>query len=422
MKSDLYRARAGTAFRILQEVLKAVLEKGLPADMFLSAKFREEKRFGSKDRRNIRDTVFAYFRWRGLVLEAYPGITEPSPEAVAAVLTAERFPLEQLKGWADYAGIDFSGILDAISGETAISRFSRFCGKNLSLLSVLPEWSRAELGLKYAEWFQKRPSVWLRSDCPDLQERLSGYGVILTPHETVPGAYRCETEYGNLYGLKEYRSGLFEIQDLSSQCIGIAASPKPGEVWFDACAGAGGKTLQLLSMMKGKGELLASDISAKRLEELKKRISRKGLSIRTEVHDLTNPLPSRLHGKFDGVLVDAPCSSSGRWRRNPETRWQSSRERVAEFSILQEKILKNASAAVKPGGRLVYATCSVFREENEKLTEKFLNFNFDFELDENRCILPNDNKSGMLRMSPWDADCDASFAVCLRRKKLSEDA
>ena len=422
MNPSLSRSRAVTAFQVLKEALTAVLEQGSPADAFLARKFRMEKRFGSKDRRYIRDVIFSYFRWRGAVLEAFPQEPEPSFSAVTAVLIAENWSPELLSGWLELSGLSLQKMEQALSGTTSLERIALFAERNVSPESVLPEWTRSILDARFAEWFQKRPCIWLRSDFPGLPELLAKHGIEVTAHENIPQAFRCHTQNVNLYDLEEYRSGMFEVQDVSSQCIGLMASPAPGEYWMDSCAGAGGKTLQLLSMMQGKGRLLSSDVSAIRLEELKKRAGRLGAKIRVETHDLTKPLPRKLHGVFDGVLVDAPCSSSGRWRRNPETRWQSSRERVLEFAELQAKILENASRAVKPGGILVYATCSIFTEENENQVEKFLNLHFDFALDENGCILLNDKKSGMLRVSPWDSDCDASFAARLRRKELPEDA
>ncbi|MBR2438615.1 MAG: RsmB/NOP family class I SAM-dependent RNA methyltransferase [Lentisphaeria bacterium] len=422
MNLSLSRARASTAFQVLKEALPEVLEKGSPADAFLARKFRQEKRFGSKDRRYIRDIVFSYFRWRGAVLAAFPEEVEPCLSGVTAALLAEDFPQELLSGWLELGEIPPQKAEKAEKGTAPLERISIFSGKDIAPESVLPEWTRSFLDIRFAEWFQKRSCIWLRSTESDLPELLKKHNIEVVPHETIPNAFRCLSPNVNLYNLEEYRSGLFEVQDLSSQCIGLMASPVSGESWWDSCAGAGGKTLQLLSMMQNKGKLLSSDVSSVRLEELKKRIARTGAKIQVRTFDLTKPLPGDMHRKFDGVLVDAPCSSSGRWRRNPETRWQSSPERVKEFAELQEKILNNAAEAVKPGGILVYATCSIFTEENENQVEKFLNFHFDFALDEKGCILPNDNKSGMLRVSPWDADCDASFAARLRRKELPEDA
>ena len=422
MNPSLSRARAVTAFQILKEALPEVLAKGVPADAFLARKFRQNKRFGSKDRRYIRDVVFSYFRWRGAVLAAFPDQEELHLSGVTAALLAEDFPPELLSGWLVLSETDPRRTENARCGSTPLERIALFSGKKIAENTVLPEWTRSFLDIRFSEWFQKRPCIWLRSTEKNLPALLAERGIEIAPHETIPDAYRCLSTDVNLYDLEEYRSGLFEVQDLSSQCIGLTASPEPGEIWWDSCAGAGGKTLQLLSMMNGKGKLFSSDVSAIRLEELKKRISRTGIKPEVKTLDLTSPLPRDMYRKFDGVLVDAPCSSSGRWRRNPETRWQSSPERVKEFAELQEKILKNASEAVKPGGVLIYATCSIFTEENENQVEKFLNLHFDFALDEKECILPNDKKSGMLRVSPWDADCDASFAARLRRKELPEDA
>ena len=422
MSSPLLRARANTAFQILKEAIPAVLEEKIPADSFLARKFKLNKQFGSRDRRFIRDIVFVWFRWRGLILEHLPEEPEPSPRGILCALLADGAPADLLEMWADWGGLAPETVFAAAEGDSLPEKIHRFTGKPVDPLCVLPEWSREKLDPRFAEWYQKRPTLWLRANCGDLRERLAENGIEITPHETIRNAYRCENRDVNLYQLPEYRDGLFEVQDFSSQCIGLAASPSAGEIWLDSCAGAGGKTLQLLSMLNGKGRVVSSDVSERRMEELGKRVSRCGWKVSTEVHDLTQPLPKRLWGRFDGVLTDAPCSSSGRWRRNPELRWQSSPEQVRKYSELQMKILENVSKAVKPGGYLIYATCSAFPEENEKQIENFLNFHFDFELDEKWCILPNSKMSGMLRVSPWDADCDASFAARLRRKELPEDA
>lgn len=173
-----------------------------------------------------------------------------------------------------------------------------------------------------------------------------------------------------------YRSGQLEIQDLASQQIAAALNAQPGDKIWDACAGAGGKTLALAGGMNNKGALVATDLHQYKLDELKRRASRAGAhNVRTFVWNgeeaLRLPAEIARHGGFDKVLVDAPCSSSGTWRRNPDARWRFSASDTAELNELQLRLLSLAAQSVKSGGLLVYATCSWEVAENEGITRRF---------------------------------------------------
>lgn len=180
----------------------------------------------------------------------------------------------------------------------------------------------------------------------------------------------------SIYKLESFKNGLFEIQDLASQLLGASLAVRVGDRVWDCCAGEGGKTAQILSALGGKGFVYASDVIEQKLENLKLRIRRTGFSnFRLVPWDGTK-LPQfgsevSSQGGFDKVLVDAPCSSSGTWRRNPDAKLTLSRESVAEYGALQLKILSTAAQAVRPGGRLVYGTCSWFVEENEDVVSRF---------------------------------------------------
>jgi 16S rRNA (cytosine967-C5)-methyltransferase len=171
-----------------------------------------------------------------------------------------------------------------------------------------------------------------------------------------------------------FLDGSFEVQDEGSQLLGFLLQPKRGEMVVDFCAGAGGKTLLLGALMRNTGRLYAFDVSDKRLGKLKPRVARSGLS---NIHPVViasenDPRVKRLAGKIDRVLVDAPCSGLGTLRRNPDLKWRQSPEALAELTVKQAAILASAARLVKPGGRLVYATCSLLPEENEAIVAAFL--------------------------------------------------
>jgi 16S rRNA (cytosine967-C5)-methyltransferase len=165
-----------------------------------------------------------------------------------------------------------------------------------------------------------------------------------------------------------------EVQDEGSQLIGLLVAPRRRELVVDFCAGAGGKSLLLGALMNSQGRLYAFDVSPARLARLKQRLKRSGLSnihphLLANEHDIK---VKRLAGKIDRVLVDAPCSGFGTLRRNPDLKWRQSPQSVAEMHLKQGSILQAAAALVKPGGRLVYATCSLLREENEDIVDAFM--------------------------------------------------
>ncbi|MES3037240.1 MAG: RsmB/NOP family class I SAM-dependent RNA methyltransferase [Bdellovibrionota bacterium] len=207
----------------------------------------------------------------------------------------------------------------------------------------------------------------------------------------------------NVFLSQAFKNGLFEVQDISSQHVGTFLDPQPGERIVDACAGAGGKTLHIATLMKNKGKVLALDIHQWKLDALKVRSRRNGLDI-IETRAIENSKTiKRLEASADRVLLDVPCSGSGVLRRNPDSKWKMSKEQIANLLKEQESILTDYCAMVKPGGVLVYSTCSFFVSENEQQVEAFLKTSQDWKLEK------------QIRVWPGEQGGDGFFMARLRR-------
>ena len=412
----------------LHTVLCALFGDGKPADRVMAAFFRNNPRCGSRDRRLISEIVYAVLRsW---------GILRCRLENLKELESGERAPsaaeLNRLIAEAVYlAGIPFPAarLAKIAVPQPAADLFSRaelLLKMKLDMASLAPEWVRNHLDPdfpldQYLESLCNRPPMWLRMQTgnkaqllQELQE--AGLTVEQHPHHTDAAAVR--NAQINLFTLPAYCEGRFEVQDLASQCIGAACAPAPGERWWDACAGAGGKSLQLAELMQRKGTVVATDIREYKLEDLRKRARRAGFpNIQTRAWDGKGVRPQHRE-RFDGVLVDAPCSCSGVWRRNPDGVWTLNPQEVAETAQLQTRILEAAAPGVKPGGVLIYATCSVFKEENREQVAAFLARHPEFVPERFPHPLTGElTTDGMLQITPADADCDAMFVARMRKLK-----
>jgi len=267
----------------------------------------------------------------------------------------------------------------------------------------------------------------LRGSVMEARARLLAEGIRTHVGARSPTALVLEDRV-NLYGLRTFKEGWVEAQDEGSQWVVDRVRAKPGEKVLDACAGAGGKTLALAASMKNRGRILALDPSATRLEECRRRARRAGVS-NMETRKLAReargagedgesldragwatrvvpPWPAELHGCFDAVLVDAPCTGSGALRRNPEMRWHLRGEWLTRFPEQQVAILSEASRCVRKGGRLVYATCSLLRREDEEVVEQFLAGHDSTD----EWLQPE-----MARIGPEQNGCDGFFVAILQR-------
>jgi 16S rRNA (cytosine967-C5)-methyltransferase len=257
-------------------------------------------------------------------------------------------------------------------------------------------------------------------------ERLHWDKVEAKPMTTSPWGLRCAPET-NVSATRAFRDGLVEFQDEASQLAALLCDARPGMQVMDFCSGTGGKTLALAAAMQNRGHIVACDISDVRLARAKIRMKRAGAenAERIKLPPTDTKDMKRLHGRFHRVLVDAPCSGTGSWRRNPDVRWSTHATNLAEPTALQASILARASHFVQPDGLLVYATCSLLPEENERQVETFLAANPGFQRVEARQHWASltDTRwpcSGVdyLQLSPARNGTDGFFAAVLRKAAI----
>jgi 16S rRNA (cytosine967-C5)-methyltransferase len=312
-------------------------DRAHPADAVLRSELRDAKQLSPSQRSEVARAVFDYYRWFGW-LESRPSLREKLERAA---------DLAREFGEAPTRFRDDELVQRAVPGWLA------------QFMDVTPALARA---------LQSPPGLWLRAR--------RGQGTALAhgleearPSETVEDA----VEYfgkEDLFHHPGFNNGDFEIQDISSQMVGHIADPQPGQTWWDACAGEGGKLLHLSELMGNKGLIWASDRAAWRLDKLKRRTARaRVFNYRATPWDGSAKLPMRT--KFDGILLDAPCSGVGTWGRNPHARWTTTPEDVRELSKVQRELLAHVLPALKPGGRLVYAVCTLTRPETAEVAERF---------------------------------------------------
>jgi len=355
--------------------LATVLSPHGPADAKLGAYFRENPKLGMKDRAFIAETVYQALRRRRLLEYLCDG-----PDArrllLGVLLRLQGVSLRDLGPLLNKQQTEWAHAIKAKSTEDL----------PLAIQADLPDWLWDKLIQQYGEEQALTLARSMHPSAPlDLRvNRLNGQreavlalfakeGIAAAPTPYSPDGVRLKEKIAlNKHVL--FTKGVVEVQDEGSQLLALLLAPRRGEMVADFCAGAGGKTLALGAMMHNSGRLYAFDVAQKRLSNLRPRLARSGLS---NVHPqlIVNERDQklkRLAQKFDRVLVDAPCSGLGTLRRNPDLKWRQTEMDIAELSIKQAKILEAAARLVKAGGRLVYATCSLLREENEGIVEAFL--------------------------------------------------
>jgi 16S rRNA (cytosine967-C5)-methyltransferase len=311
-----------------------------PADHTLRLALREERGLTRPECGRISDAVFAFYRWQGWLKP-----TDPLPDRITAALE----------------------MMEVFQNEPGSFPEDELCER------AVPAWVKEEIEVTpaWASALQAIPSLWLRAKKGQGASLMQSLGLA---EAAGPGDLSDTLRYfgpEDLFRIPDFRAGSFELQDLSSQMVGLICAPKPGETWWDACAGEGGKALHLSDLMENKGLIWVSDRAEWRLRKLKQRAARaKMFNYRMAAWDGGLKLPTKT--KFDGVLVDGPCSGVGTWHRNPHARWTTGLEDVRELAQVQLNLLNHAASAVKPGGKLVYSVCTLTRSETISVVEQFV--------------------------------------------------
>lgn len=396
-----------------------------PADAVVARHFRENKSLGPRERATLSDTVFAVLRerlrlewlarsgsgskWRRLAILGFPGDRDFLKSALTDIE----------KTWLDHC--------------LAVKDTDLMAPHRHNLPDWLAKALQAQLGDEFDALVRSLNDVApldlrvnaLKAKRPAVLEALAKAGVNAqaTPHS--PLGIRVEGK-PSLAKLPLFTQGDVEVQDEGSQLLTLLLEPKRGDMVVDFCAGAGGKTLAIGAAMRNSGRLYAFDTSAHRLDAIKPRLARSGLS---NVHPVAiaherDERIKRLAGKIDRVLVDAPCSGLGTLRRHPDLKWRQTPATVAELVRLQNAILASAARLLKPGGRLVYATCSLLPDENEAVAAAFSQSHPDFvPLDASECLAraqvadPGSLcQNGQLRLWPHRHGSDGFFAAVWEKK------
>ncbi len=410
---------------MLERLLPFVFEKQHPADRVLAQFFKNRRELGSRDRRFLSECFFSYFRWLGWTQPL--GLTLLEAAALASHLDqAEVHPALVLegRGWMPLGGKTVDEKLAALREwfpdfqtlekedlvfpnlgkkvEAASLPLSMF-GKSVNLPDGCEE--------KFYETLQMRPPTWLRLRNDVFKKMLSEAGIPFEQHPKMENTVSIPA--GRSLGALGH-GGQFEVQDIASQAVVAAAAPEKGGDWWDACAGAGGKSLQLADLIGRDGKVFATDVRPEALANCKKRSRTDGIrNIRLQEHDLAKADP--FTKEWDGVLVDAPCSGWGTWSRNPDARWRTDPRDPAQKRNLQTRLLGNAAKCVKPGGVLLYAVCTFTTEETTEVLERFLADHVEFTPEPFANPLTGEATDGTLQLWPWDGPGDGMFIARLKR-------
>lgn len=403
-QTHLHRPVAHVALK----ALASVILEGKYADRVIEKAFKTEKSMGGRDRKAFAELVYELVRWYrryGYAIEFDTETQKPSETElwgwIAAFLVEKSIretAIPSLPNWPE---------VSAYRAERIATRLAELererAPEALAIQESIPDWMN-EIGIEElrSHWprflrdLNRQAPVILRAN--SLKCTRDELRARLDEEEGIATDFAYETECGlilkerrNIFSSPAFKEGWFEVQDGASQQVADLLDAQPGERIIDACAGAGGKTLAIAAHMQNKGKLIALDVSEKKIEELKRRVRRAGIDTVEARLIESGKTIKRLEGSADRVLLDVPCSGLGVLRRNPDAKWKLSIEEVVRLRELQAEILNEYSSMVKPGGTLVYATCSILPSENEKQVQAFLKRQPRFKLVRERHFDPGVN-------------------------------
>jgi 16S rRNA (cytosine967-C5)-methyltransferase len=427
-------ARVQTNIQLLETLDKS----RVPMDLTLGDFMRFRKYIGSKDRAEIVERCYNIARARARIewwLEHKKITNDSRLTIILWLVLGEKCSLERLHQLFDgskYGPHELS--------EDEIALISDLEGQDLDndtmpeqILYECPERYYETLKAYFGKNFSSEMKAFLTGATLDLRVNIKKSPIEKVQNYLEADGVQTETTKYSPWGLraknkaflsktKAWHKGWIEIQDEGSQLIAYVCNAKPGMQVLDYCAGAGGKTLAIGSCMDNKGRIVASDNNLKRLEKGRKRIKKAGLHDIVEFRDLedekTRKWLKRQKGNFDIVLADVPCTGTGTWRRNPDMKWRIYGPNLEELLAVQSDIIQRCAKVVRKGGRLVYATCSLLPEENEKQIDTFLKSHEDFKVLPITEIWPEGDcpfKGPYLRLTPHQHGTDGFFAAVLER-------
>lgn len=375
------------------EALNQVFVQNKYADKVIEKVLKENPKWGARDRKFIAETIYDIVRWYRLFVSVSKSRDDDFWKLLGVWCVWNEITLPP---WTEFRSVDATQIKDRYK-EIESDRKIRE-----SIPDWLDELGQNELGEKWEEEIHalnEEAQVVLRVNTikvtrQKLQEELADEEIFTKAPKEFPDALLLGQRQ-NIFTRQQFKDGLFEVQDAGSQLIAPFLKVEPGHRVVDACAGGGGKTLHLAALMQNKGRIIAMDTEVWKLEELKKRARRAGAgNIETRVIESSKTI-KRLENSADRLLLDVPCSGLGVLKRNPDAKWKLSLDFIEKIKSLQQKIIQDYSIMVKPGGLMVYSTCSLFPSENEKQIELFLKERKDaFQLVEQRSVFPSEGFDG----------------------------
>ncbi len=423
-----YKAQVNEAITILDKIL----EVKQPADRLISYHFKQNRFIGSKDKAVISSIVYAVLRNKAS-LQFYLNKFEIEPLArkfvIAFLAIQEHIDLPDMAKIFDgdtYAPKKLKGKeLKFIENHSKVDPLEMTQAEKLNY----PAWLDTELKESFGDNLinemialnQQADTVLrtnaLKASRDKVKAALKEEDIKTKPTKISPFGLKVEGK-ANLFNSKSFKSGLFEVQDEGSQILAILAETKPKQKILDMCCGAGGKLLAMAATMNHTGSLIGTDVNERRLMETKKRLKRAGISnaMLKVISSENDKYLKRQANRFDTIFVDAPCSGTGTWRRNPDSKWNLDAAFVANLTNVQASILKSAAKLVKPGGTVAYATCSILRKENHDQVEKFLAEHENFELVDINTKLSGLTEDSVLQLTPAQHNCDGFFVALLKRK------
>ncbi|WP_417318067.1 RsmB/NOP family class I SAM-dependent RNA methyltransferase [Emcibacter sp.] len=424
-------ARIQSVIELLDRLAHSFSEDGASADVLLRQYFQSRRYAGSQDRRAVSGLYYQIIRHWGGLLEVCGGFSSRKM-TLAGLLYIQKAETNHIREL-------FSGQTHGpeVLSEEEEGFLEKISGQNFSDV-LYPEWMDAGLQARFGEnlnkamqAFNKRAPMGLRvnslkSSREKVRKAFIDLDIDVRDGRWAESAVIIDNPL-QIRDLPLYRDGHVEIQDEAAQLAMELADIQPGQQVMDYCAGAGGKTLAAAAFMQNKGQIYALDVNKSRLNELKPRAKRAGahviqtLLLGHRAAKREKQLEQHI-GKIDRLLLDVPCSGSGTWRRNPESKWRLTPEKLEEYVNLQKELLAEAWHYVKPGGRLVYMTCSVFGQENEQQIDDFLASIPEAGLLNYKDFIRGESPQslsvldGALQLSPHEHNCDGFFVALLEKK------